>query len=147
MLTAIGLITPPRSVAQPVPTKTKFKATSVKPCGDASTDRKTGEVFPGVRGGRGGGSSPGRLRLGCWTVKELVLSAYVRYANGQDRSILPAGSMPIEGGPAWINYDRYTIEANPRVLQARKTGAHDAVVSRRQVPTEDPPRNQRGPGL
>ena len=113
MVAVSGLMNPSRSLAQPAPAaKPKFKAAWVKPCGDSSADRKTGEVFSGRRVADGGGSSSsGRLRLGCWTVKELVLSAYVRYTNGLDRSDLSVGSMPIEGGPAWINYDRYTIEA------------------------------------
>jgi uncharacterized protein (TIGR03435 family) len=86
----------------------RFEAVTVKPCGDAAGDRRTGEVLPGSRGGS---ASPNRIDLGCWTVKDLILSAYVRYANGRDHSLLALGSMPVEGGEDWINFDRFTIKA------------------------------------
>lgn len=86
----------------------RFEAVTVKPCGDAASDRRTGEVFPGNRGGR---ASPNRIDLGCWTVKDLILSAYVRYANGRDHSFLALASMPVEGAEDWINFDRFNIEA------------------------------------
>ena len=84
----------------------RFEAATVKPCGDGADDRRTGEILDG-----GGSASPNRMDLGCWTVKDLILSAYVRYANGHDHSLLALWSMPIEGGEDWINYDRFTIDA------------------------------------
>ena len=86
----------------------KFETVTVKPCGDATGDRRTGEVLPGSRDGS---ASPNRIDLGCWTVKDLILSAYVRYANGRDHSFLALASMPVEGGENWINFDRFTIKA------------------------------------
>jgi uncharacterized protein (TIGR03435 family) len=85
-----------------------FEAVSVKPCGDGAGDRRTGEVFPGSKGGS---ASPNHLDLGCWTVKDLILSAYVRYANSRDHSFLALWSTPVEGAEDWINFDRFTIEA------------------------------------
>jgi uncharacterized protein (TIGR03435 family) len=86
----------------------RFEAVTVKPCGDAAGDRRTGDVLPGSRGRS---ASPNRIKLGCWTVRDLILSAYVRSANGRDHSLLALDSMPLEGGEAWMNFDRFTIEA------------------------------------
>jgi uncharacterized protein (TIGR03435 family) len=122
-----GLLVAPDSHAQSpsaAAAASKFDVTSVKPCGDASTDRKTGDVVPGG----GGSSSPGRLRLGCWNVKDLIRSAYLRDAN----SLTPAPSTPnavdqswrfapVEGGPAWIDYDRYTIDAKSEGAPGQET--------------------------
>jgi uncharacterized protein (TIGR03435 family) len=67
--------------------------------------------------------------MGCWKVKELIESAYIRYADGEDHSLLSLESTPVEGGPAldcnqgtelderyggigcWIDSDRFTIDA------------------------------------
>jgi uncharacterized protein (TIGR03435 family) len=86
----------------------RFEAATVKPCGDGADDRRTGEILDG---GGGGSASTNRMDLGCWTVKDLILSAYVRYANAHDHSLLALWSMPIEGGEDWIDYDRFTIDA------------------------------------
>jgi Protein of unknown function (DUF3738) len=73
----------------------KFEVPSVKPCK--------------ARGGRGGGgASQGRLRENCVTVMDLIRQAYVEYANGRQN---PLSSVPIEGGPGWINSDPYEIDA------------------------------------
>ena len=50
-------------------------------------------------------------------MKDLILSAYVRYANGHDHSFKALASMPVEGAEDWINIDRFTIE----VLQPSRT--------------------------
>jgi uncharacterized protein (TIGR03435 family) len=108
----------------------KFDVASVRACGDASADRKTGDTFHRDNGtGGGGSSSPGTLHLGCWTVKDLIESAYLRYANGQEHSFISQASTVVEGGTAiecnqqvgvsqrfggigcWINSDRFTIDA------------------------------------
>jgi len=73
----------------------KFEVAAVKPCSDA------GGVARGGRGS-GGGRSPGRLDLSCQTVMSIIQTAYT---SGMPP--LPA----IEGGPGWINSERYTIEA------------------------------------
>jgi uncharacterized protein (TIGR03435 family) len=83
----------------------KFDVASVKPC-------KDGDAGGGRNGGRrGGGSSPspGRLDLGCQTVRGLIQMAYVQYADGKRK---PAEQqVAIEGGPAWTESERYQITA------------------------------------
>ncbi|SPE43530.1 membrane hypothetical protein [Candidatus Sulfopaludibacter sp. SbA3] len=87
-------------VQTPAAVAPKFDVASVKPCppGDG-----------GGRGSNGGGASPGRLSENCMTVAQLIRSAYVEFADGR-QNFLPL-FVPIEGGPAWIHSDRYTIEA------------------------------------
>jgi hypothetical protein len=79
----------------------KWEAVSVKPCA--------------VRGPRGGGArlSPGRMALNCQPVSAFIAWAYVQYAGGRTRPIYSIGNggTTVEGGPAWIYSDRYTIEA------------------------------------
>jgi uncharacterized protein (TIGR03435 family) len=63
-----------------------------------------------------GNSSPGRLRVECTTLGTLpdsfpgiLQQAYGLFANGRKN---PLWSIPkIEGGPAWINSERYQINA------------------------------------
>jgi len=59
------------------------------------------------------GSSPGRLVLDCLTVRNLIQQAYDFFGNGRGLPVLPPNfrTLPIEGGPSWINSDYYTIEA------------------------------------
>jgi len=63
---------------------------------------------------RGGGVTaiPGRITITCQNVLGLIQLAYVMNANGV-RSTNPGVvlSTPIEGGPGWINSERYTISA------------------------------------
>ncbi|SPF55518.1 exported hypothetical protein [Candidatus Sulfopaludibacter sp. SbA4] len=109
LMVVAGLLIAPRSPAQSpraAAATPKFDVTSVKPCGDGRRDRRTGDVVPG-------GGSPGRLRLGCWPLRDLVQSAYLSYADGQVQSPTSVARTPIEGGPAWTgtSSDRYTIDA------------------------------------
>ena len=77
----------------------KFEVVSVKPC--------TGNEAAVVGGGRGsagagGSGTPGRLDLNCRTVLSIIQTAYT-----SGTPPLP----PIEGGPAWITSERYSISA------------------------------------
>jgi uncharacterized protein (TIGR03435 family) len=45
------------------------------------------------------------------TVMSLIEGAYVRFADGKNRSPMLTVLTKIDGGPAWINSDQYTIEA------------------------------------
>jgi len=82
----------------PVWPQTKFEVASVKPC--------KSDIAPGGRGGGRESLSPGRLTLECHTVKSLIQMAYVLFADGR---VNPWTSIPIEGGPGWVNSERYTI--------------------------------------
>ncbi len=78
----------------------KFEVASIKPCKDED---------PGGRGQRKGGSqSPGRLSVNCQSVAVLIQEAYVFLANGRSPDWK---HVPVTGGPAWIDSDRYTIDA------------------------------------
>jgi uncharacterized protein (TIGR03435 family) len=106
LLIVIGIIDEPfiraQSAAAAPP---KFEVVSVKPC----------NYDLAARGGRGssGSPSPGRLRLDCRTVKDLIQFAYVTFANAEGHSPWVVESTQVEGGPAWISSDRYTIDAKP----------------------------------
>jgi uncharacterized protein (TIGR03435 family) len=74
----------------------KFEVAAVKPC--------TNDPAPDRGRGSGGGGSPGMLYLNCQTVMSIIQTAYT---SGYPP--LP----PIQGGPSWINSERYVIEAKP----------------------------------
>lgn len=81
----------------------KFEVASIKLCKD--------ELPPGVIGA-GGSSSPERLSINCRTLKSLIQQAYDVYASGKSDPVSPMiPRLPIEGGPAWIDSDRYSIDA------------------------------------
>jgi bla regulator protein BlaR1 len=85
-----------------------FEVASIKPCGSGDFGGKSG-------GGRSGGPvdgqgpSPDRLNLACQSVKTLIRTAYITFANG--RRIAPGPLPPIEGGSAWIDSERYKVDA------------------------------------
>jgi len=83
----------------PQPATRKFDVVSIKTC------------KPGVM--VAGGSSPGRLHIGCGLLvgddnTGLIQVAFNRYASGQLTSY---GVIPIEGGPDWIHSETFEIDA------------------------------------
>ena len=74
-----------------------FEVASIKPC---RTD-----LAPDARSG-GGNSSPGTLDINCQTVRGLIQAAYVVFATGI--RVTPVLT-PIEGGPTWIDSERYDL--------------------------------------
>ena len=87
-----------------------FEAASIKP--------NAGCGGPGR--GSGGRPSPGRVTLECAELRDLILTAYGIYANGDSAN--PRGfRMQVLGGPGWIDSDRYDIvakaEGNPPAAQ------------------------------
>lgn len=76
--------------------------------------------------------SPGHLSAECQTIAELIRDAYLNYANGEPwphpvGSLSPVGpvssrlaNQELKGSPAWVNRDRYTIEAKAEGAQSRE---------------------------
>jgi bla regulator protein blaR1 len=93
----------------------KFDVASVKPC-DANS------APPSGRSGGALSSVPGRLTLTCATVKSFIITSYVLSANGQRQGAAALKLLPVEGGPSWINSERYTINAET------ETNASDSVM-------------------
>jgi uncharacterized protein (TIGR03435 family) len=87
----------------------KFEVASIRPCQPTpdSPDRRGGGV----------GVSPGRLSVTCMPLMFLIQGAYVAFAN---ETVRPFDSVPISGGPAWINSDRYDIEAKAEGTPSRQ---------------------------
>jgi hypothetical protein len=83
----------------------KFNVASVKPCKEGVTAGTIGQ-----KGGRSGGSpssSPDRLDMPCLPLRFFIQLAYVTSAN----QLNPNGNLRLEGGPAWIDSERYQINA------------------------------------
>jgi uncharacterized protein (TIGR03435 family) len=96
-----------------------IEVASVKPCQDTGG---------GARGGRkGGGGGPaavaGHLNLNCMTVAQLIRSAYLLFADGAPPTLSGPRisqrmlNQPLTGAPAWIDSERYTIDAKPEAPQ------------------------------
>jgi bla regulator protein BlaR1 len=98
---AVGVINAPPLHAQSVATA-RFEVASIKPSADCEDSVKRGA------GGSTPTASPGRLTLNCYRVIDLIRTAYSTFANGQQRQ---GPGIPIEKAPAWINSERYTINA------------------------------------
>lgn len=81
----------------------RFEVASVKPCPE-----RRSEPLPGERKGDARQSSPDRLHLTCQTLMSIIQWAYVNYANARFE---PLASVPISGGPAWINTEQFQIDA------------------------------------
>ncbi len=111
---SVVLSVAPGEAQSPLP---KFDVASIKRCGANDTP-------PAAERGRGGGGAaagdPGMFHTGCVSLRLLIQSAYIRYADGQT---LPPGSQlknqPLQGGPEWIDSDRYAIDARPETPQTR----------------------------
>ena len=104
---ALGILNAPVIRAQSAPADTpKFEVASIRLCtGSEGGGRGKG------RGGGGDGSGPSleRLNTVCQPLMNYIRMAYVNFADGHFAFLRP--SVPIEGGPGWINSARYRIEA------------------------------------
>lgn len=114
---AIGSFQAPRLRAQSLDARRpRFEIASIKPC--------TSEPSPGG-GRRGEGDAgfgdPGMFRTPCVTVRRLIQTAYVHYANGQTGPASQLKNQPVEGGPEWIDTERFAVDAKPETPQARAT--------------------------
>jgi uncharacterized protein (TIGR03435 family) len=83
----------------------KFEAVSIRLC-DGGAAGGTGKSGRG--GGGGPAGSPDRLTLGCAPVRSFIRTAYVDFADGHFN---PMRRIPVEGGPGWIDSERYQITA------------------------------------
>ena len=98
---AIGMLQAPPARAQSsesAKSVPKWEVASIRPC-DNNADG-------GRKGGRG--PTPGRLSVNCSTVMRLIESAYGFYSSGHGANM---NHIAFEGAPAWLNSERYTIEA------------------------------------
>ena len=105
-------VTQPQTIAPQAPPK--FEVASIKPCRSDSVGNSRGE-------GRGPRLSPGRFRLQCLTVAEMIREAYVE--NAEDKSVNFVRSEQLDKlarkGPSWIRSDWYTIDAKPEGTPAK----------------------------
>jgi uncharacterized protein (TIGR03435 family) len=112
LLIVLALMTAPHILAQSAAeAPPRFEVASIRPC------------EAGGGGGRGegagtgsGGSSPGRLQVRCGTLDSLIQQAYHIFPNGRPfkGNVTHDSLNRIEGGPAWINSERYNINAVPQ---------------------------------
>jgi uncharacterized protein (TIGR03435 family) len=92
----------------------KFEVASIKPCVP-----ETAPAQGGRSGGGGRGGDPGMFRIPCVTVLALIEGAYIRYAGGQTTPVSPLKKQPVQGGPDWIDSERFAIDARPPAPQPR----------------------------
>jgi uncharacterized protein (TIGR03435 family) len=87
-------------------TRQKFEVASIHAC-------DVNAVVPLREGGGLGevGPSPNRVTRNCVTVMSLLQTAYVMFADAENRTASSVQMPPIERAPAWISSDLYTIEA------------------------------------
>src|SRR5581483_11850011 len=58
-------------------------------------------------------------RTPCVTVRRLIQTAHVYYADGQAGPSSQLKTQPVEGGPAWIDAERYQVDAKPETPQTK----------------------------
>ena len=90
------------ALPSPATIRPKFEVASIKACGEAVGLTRSRE------GGGNRRASPGTLDELCQTVRTFIQVAYIRAnfrANGG------IANLQLEGGPAWIDSDRYQITA------------------------------------
>ncbi len=91
------------------PARPQFEVAAVKPC---KSDHDNGPP------------SPGRLNTACLTLKGLIQIAYEVYAGGRFHPLDFRDFPPVEGGPRWVDSDRYEIiaKADGNASQAMMNG-------------------------
>jgi bla regulator protein BlaR1 len=103
----------PATPQPPAAARPKFDVVSVRRC--MPGDEANGP--PGGRGGGGGGRgprySPGRARMQCLSVDDMIRIAYLGiFGNGLLNYNAPPGdSKWLRNAPAWLHSDWYTVDA------------------------------------
>jgi uncharacterized protein (TIGR03435 family) len=88
----------------------KWEAVSVKPCiNDAAGPEGRG-------GGPGPNGSPDRFTVFCRPLLGIVQQAYITSTRGR----LAVRSIQVQGGPSWIESERYTITAKTEGVATRQ---------------------------
>jgi uncharacterized protein (TIGR03435 family) len=90
----------------------RFEAVSIRPCAD---DTPPAGAASGQRSGQGGFPtiSAGRFTIDCGTVERLISNAYVLNGDRLENNDARIGDVSWwKGGPEWIRYDKFTIEAS-----------------------------------
>jgi uncharacterized protein (TIGR03435 family) len=87
------------SRSQPaVPPRPQFDVASLKPNNGCENTPRAGNLSP----------SPGRLELPCVTLQNLLQMAYGTFGDG---ATINAQPLPMEGGPAWMQSEHYSVSA------------------------------------
>jgi hypothetical protein len=127
---AVGALDAPAVNAQAPPSarsaataRPAFEVASIRQCtkeDEAAHDAALAALADAGDGRGGGGAGiaggPGSLRVVCGQLEGLIAQAYLTFANGEghrDRLARPS----VRGGPAWIEKERYTINAKPGSAQ------------------------------
>lgn len=131
LLALSGLTNPPHSLAQSAAQTPKFEVSSIRPCQSEGGRSQAPNV------------SQGRVNTNCQTVMALIQRAYVTYANGQSSW---SWSVPISGGPAWIDSGRlqHRGQSCRRPSLRRPARTDDAGSSRRPLQVEGSSRDPAG---
>ena len=90
----------------------RFEAVSIRPCVD---DTPPPGANGGARSSQGGfpSISAGRFTIDCGTIERLISNAYVLNGERLENNIPRIGDVSWwKGGPEWIRYDKFTIEAS-----------------------------------
>ena len=90
----------------------RFEAVSIRPCQD---ETPPAGANGGQRSGQGGFPtiSPGRFTIDCGTVERMISNAYVLNGDRLENNNPRIGDVSWwRGGPEWIRYDKFTIEAS-----------------------------------
>jgi uncharacterized protein (TIGR03435 family) len=95
-----------QDATQPVDTG-KWEVVSIKPC--------VKDLGFEARGG-GSDTSPGRANWYCQTIAGLIYAAHILNPRG----VLSARTVQMEGGPPWMDSERYTVNAKAEGTPSRR---------------------------
>jgi uncharacterized protein (TIGR03435 family) len=103
----IGVVNAPLIRAQSA-ARGQFEVASLKPDNGCENQRRFGNLSP----------SPGRLEMPCVTLRGLVQYAWGMFRDGATVNLEP---LHIEGGPAWIQSERYSLTAKAETAVRTET--------------------------